>query len=330
MDKKPTPKFEPGVAKFLDEELTKEIRVEHKTTTAHVGYKPPRIRYPEIKMPPKTIFSPTTWSKYNMEENFDFIQIIKNAGLADQNGRLIFRSTPTATIKEVLQHMLVNFKAVKILIKSIIIPKSKMKLEKGNFFFSASDIKPFILYHFPADAEEIKTVNASNLMKHLLDGLENNPVRQNKPIGLLIEHSTKNPNDTKSKIMYQLDEIITKFSFDQLHRIMSISLNKPHCRMDQYSAMIDDILTQKPEDIIKHRSKSWVGSEYQGLDISDEPIRDMPQRVERELDLPAQKNTDLNSEDDNQIINIKALNKIMNPGDTIEITIKYTKSSVGE
>lgn len=314
------PKFEPGVQKYLDDEETKEIRHEYKSTTVNLGYKPPRKKFKPEQHKPITIFSQEILEAFDMTD-FNFVQLAKDAGLVNEEGDVIIEGKPTPALKKVWLLALNNMRAVKVYTKSFINPKSSISFDGEKYKFGSGDIKNFILHHFPNQYSDIKKLNATDTMTSLIRCFENNPCRLNQPLGIM---SMSEEEDAKRKD-YFVDDLITLFSFDQLLTLMNTSRKKPHYTKKQYDELLEEVLkidkklpqkvSAEPLDLTPDLSETSPEPDSQIDDSLPPAIEVFPEeRPAEEISVE-------------QVININALKRILGSGDSITITIQYTKSS---
>lgn len=325
----PTPKFEPGVQKFLDEEQTREILGEYKNTTVNLGYKKSRSRFPDQKIKPVTTFSPEIWERFNMP-NFDFIKLTIEAGLATPNGNIIIDTTISNSVRKIALLAMVNIKAVKIFTKSYINPKSRISFDGSHYHFESGDLKSFIAHHFPEEEEQIKTVNATEMMKRITTGLERNPCRDRRPLDILTSNSEEG---TKSRISFKVDSVISLFTYEEITRLVNTSKKLPHYTMKGYDELLSQALervdtqaVESSDPIEPNLAKELAEEEHSEPASLVESADQFDDSVMPAIELsPKAKSTEDIKVD--QIINLSAIKKILGAGDSITITIQYTKSS---
>jgi hypothetical protein len=320
----PSKKFEPGVQKYLDEEESKEILQEYQSTTSIRGYKPPRKKFRSVEdHKPITTFSPEIWEKFGMSKDFNFVELAKEAGLVDQTGNVIIEDKPTTAFKKVWVLALIHIKAVKIFTKSYINPKSSISFDGEKYEFGSGDIKRFILHHFPQQEPQIRKLNATDVMKTLYTGFENNPCRGKQPIGILSIEKTEGLKQKR----YFVDDILSLFSFDQVMQLLNTSGKRPHYTKRQYNELLDSVLEIKTSPKIESESINEPLdltpdlNEDPGTDIITQEIDDS---IPPAIEISPEKSEEIAVE---QVINLNALKKILGHGDSITITIQYTRSS---
>lgn len=327
MEKQGTTKFEPGVQKYLEQEEKKEITKEFRSTTKNLGYKPPigkrKINYSDDVTKPITRIPTNLWELYNMKE-YNFIQDAISKGLATAEGRMNIISTPTTCAKKLALLFLNNIDSCRVIMKNFVQPASKMTSDSGHFYFGSQDIKFFLMHHFPNDLEALSHVNSTDVMKSIMIWLEKNQTRKKEPIGLL---SIVDPKAARK--IFKIDKIITLFTFEELLQVSCLTMKKPHYNTSGYNTLLSEILTRE-ENMIKAKTEEVPNDNIVTETIETPPVEEIVEELTEDSIISDEKpepSVELECLQADQIINLEVLNRLLDKGDSIEISIKFTKSS---
>lgn len=312
--------FGPNVLQFLEQEEKKDILQEYQSTTKNLGYKKVRPRFKD-----DNDFQPITtipWSLYNMSE-FNFVQLLKDAGLATEDDRLIRTESPTPLMKKIILIMFNNMDSVRIMMKTKIKPKSYMQYDGTYYVFTAADLKPFVEYHFPNDLDIIKKVNASDVMKSMMIGFERNPIRGGRQVNLLKMGAMPGGKSTKIRKVYHLDSMITLFTMDQLKQIIGMSRQKPHYTMTEYIKLIDSLVkSEEPQSEEPDIVKELMSEPEESVVSLDHDFDDSV--------MPAIEISEEETIQADSLLNISTVERLMSrlkPGEKVKFTIEFSKSS---